>query len=126
MKQNTQSIQDQRHLRNLVASSDGIAFVADGAILPRKGGADDAPMDVSQGAVPFQSPPSLRHEFTLPHHGVVSGMLLPRGVTVIVGGGYHGEETEKHCGELGYTSFFCHIGDSGDGCNCGELVWGAP
>lgn len=108
-----------------MASSDGIAFVADGAILPRKGGADDAPMDISQGAVPFQSPPSLRHEFTLPHHGVVSGMLLPRGVTVIVGGGYHGKGNEENYGKLGCSSaLLCDKHSSGYDFSCGDILNG--
>ena len=83
-----QSVEDQRHLRDLVTASDGIAFVADGSVLPRRSGSDDRPM--ARGAVPFASPESLRREFRLPHRGVVKGMLVPRGVTVIVGGGYHG------------------------------------
>lgn len=86
----TQSIEDQRYLRDLVTASDGIAFVADGSVLPRRSGSDDRPMEAARGAVPFQSPESLRREFRLPHRGVVRGMLVPRGVTVIVGGGYHG------------------------------------
>lgn len=84
------SVEDQRHLRDLVAASDGIAFVADGSVLPRRSGSDDRPMEAARGAVPFESPESLRREFRLPHRGVVKGMLVPRGVTVIVGGGYHG------------------------------------
>ncbi|CAN0367928.1 unnamed protein product [Ectocarpus sp. 12 AP-2014] len=87
------SVEDQRHLRRLVAASDGVAFVADGCVLPRRGGSDDRPMEISRGAVPFRSPESLRREFRLPHRGVVKGMLVPRGVTVIVGGGYHGKST---------------------------------
>ena len=78
-----------------MASSEGIAFVADGSVLPREGGATDAPMEVARGAVPFVSPPSLRREFELPHRGRVSGMLVPRGVTLIIGGGYHGEVTMR-------------------------------
>lgn len=74
-----------------MASSDGIAFVADGSILPRKGGSDDVPMEASRGAIPFVSPASLRREFKLPNRGTVAGMLVPRGITLIVGGGYHGE-----------------------------------
>ncbi|CAN0057069.1 unnamed protein product [Ectocarpus sp. 4 AP-2014] len=88
-----ESVEDQRHLRRLVASSDGVAFVADGCVLPRRGGSDDRPMEISRGAVPFRSPESLRREFRLPHRGVVKGMLVQRGVTVIVGGGYHGKST---------------------------------
>lgn len=90
-----QCIEDQRHLREVVASSDGIAFVADGSILPRSSGANDAPMEVARGAVPFVSPASLRREFELPNRGKISGMLVPRGVTLIIGGGYHGE-VSKH------------------------------
>lgn len=89
------SVEDQRHLRRLVAASDGVAFVADGSVLPRRGGSDDRPMEVSRGAVPFQSPESLRREFRLLHRGIVTGMLVPRGVTVIVGGGYHGQFGKK-------------------------------
>lgn len=74
-----------------MADSDGVAFVGDGCVLPRRGGSDDRPMEISRGAVPFRSPESLRREFRLPHRGVVKGMLVPRGVTVIVGGGYHGQ-----------------------------------
>ncbi|CAN0534750.1 unnamed protein product, partial [Scytosiphon promiscuus] len=87
----TKSVEDQRHLRHLVATSDGIAFIANGSVLPRRSGSDDRPMEPARGAVPFQSPDSLRAVFRLPHRGDVEGMLVPRGVTVIVGGGYHGE-----------------------------------
>jgi hypothetical protein len=41
-------------------------------------------------AVPFQSPPSLEREFTLPNSGKVKGMAIARGITLIVGGGFHG------------------------------------
>lgn len=88
------SVEDQRHLRHLVAASDGIAFIANGSVLPRRSGSDDRPMEVSRGAVPFRGPESLRAVFRLPHRGDVEGMLVPRGVTVIVGGGYHGESKQ--------------------------------
>jgi predicted ABC-class ATPase len=44
-------------------------------------------------AIPFQSPPSLERELTVPNAGVVKGMGIPHGITVIVGGGFHGTET---------------------------------
>jgi hypothetical protein len=47
-------------------------------------------MDSSQEAVPFQSPASLEREFDLPNGGKVKGMAIPRGITLIVGGGFHG------------------------------------
>lgn len=101
-----QSVEDQRHLRALVAASDGIAFVANGSVLPRRGGSDDRPMEEARGAVPFKSPESLRREFRLPNRGVVEGMLVPRGVTVIVGGGYHGQFSSERHGRVLFCTFF--------------------
>lgn len=41
----------------------------------------------SAQAIPFKSPPSLEKTFTLPNRGTVTGMGIPPGVTLIVGGG---------------------------------------
>ncbi len=71
-----------------------VAFVADGAILPRASGVDDRPM--SGDPVPFTSPDSLRVTVELPNRGAVTGMGIPEGVTLIVGGGYHGKSTLLH------------------------------
>lgn len=46
---------------------------------------------VSQIEVTFQSPPSMEVSITLPHAGTVTGMGITRGVSVIVGGGFHGK-----------------------------------
>ncbi len=76
------------------------AFVADGALLPRESGASDKPM--REGALPFAAPPELRVTLELPHplpgdggggEPCISGMGVPAGVTLIVGGGYHGKST---------------------------------
>jgi predicted ABC-class ATPase len=69
-----------------------VAFVADGSSLPRRSGVDHRPLK-SEQAVPFRSPASLQVEVTLPHAGRVTGMGIPTGVTLIVGGGYHGKST---------------------------------
>lgn len=111
-----QSVEDQRHLRALVAASDGIAFVADGSVLPRRGGSDDRPMEAARGAVPFKSPESLRKEFRLPNRGVVEGMLVPRGVTVIVGGGYHGQFSSEGRGVCCVPLFYAFL------CRCFQSV----
>ena len=68
-----------------------VAFVADGAVLPRASGASDRPLG---DAVPFASPPERRVTLSLPNapHSV-TGMGVPQGVTLIVGGGYHGKST---------------------------------
>jgi predicted ABC-class ATPase len=69
-----------------------IAFVPNGAILPRLSGASDLPLK-GPNVVQFQSPPSLEKSFKLKYKGVVSGMGIPRGVTLIAGGGFHGKST---------------------------------
>ena len=85
-----QLAQDQKALREAISQEGLAAFVADGSVLPRESGVSPKPME---DAVPFSSPASLRRSFTLPHAGEVSGMAIPRGVTLIVGGGYHGKST---------------------------------
>ncbi|MDK7238173.1 ABC-ATPase domain-containing protein [Corynebacterium amycolatum] len=81
---------DQSFLRRAVADADLIGFVADGAVLPRQAGNSQLP---KPGATAFTSPESLQHSFQLPSGNTVHGMGIPRGVTLIVGGGYHGKST---------------------------------
>lgn len=85
-------------LRALLDERGLIAFVANGAILPRASGVDDRPM---MGAVPFQSPESLHTSLVRPHGGEIAGMGIPAGVTLIVGGGYHGKSTLLNALERG-------------------------
>ena len=66
------------------------AFVADGSVLPRESGVSDRPM---KEAVPFLSPDSMAVTLELPHRGTTRGMGVPRGITLIAGGGYHGKST---------------------------------
>ncbi|HEY9887281.1 MAG TPA: ABC-ATPase domain-containing protein, partial [Candidatus Obscuribacterales bacterium] len=76
-----------------------VAFVAEGARLPRRSGVDERPLP--QGAVPFTAPPSLRVQFTLPDGQTLAGMGVPQGITLIVGGGYHGKSTLLRAIEAG-------------------------
>jgi predicted ABC-class ATPase len=82
---------DQEALRDQLPERGLVAFVGDGAILPRRAGDSNLPLE--EGAVPFESPDSLRIRFDLPSGRSVTGMGVPEGVTVIVGGGYHGKST---------------------------------
>ena len=68
-----------------------VAFVADGAILPRRSGVDER--SLGPAAVPFQSPASLQVSLTQPNGEPITGMGIPTGITLIVGGGYHGKST---------------------------------
>ena len=99
--------EDQQYIRDELEKKDLIAFVANGAILPRESGVSDKPM---KGAVRFQSPKEMEVTMKLPHKGEISGMGIRRGVTLIVGGGYHGKSTLLKALELGVYN---HI--QGDG-----------
>jgi predicted ABC-class ATPase len=86
-----ETVEDADHLRGLLPELGLVAFVADGAVLPRESGASDRPL--RGGAVPFRSPEEYRVEVELPNGGFVSGMGVPEGVTLVAGGGYHGKST---------------------------------
>jgi predicted ABC-class ATPase len=86
-----ETVEDAQHLRNLLASLNLVAFVADGSVLPRESGASDRPL--KEGAVPFEGPEELRVSVELPNRGEVSGMGMPEGVTLVAGGGFHGKST---------------------------------
>lgn len=99
--------EDQQYIREELGKRNLAAFVANGSILPRESGVSGRPM---KGAVAFQSPAALEVSLTLPHHGILKGMGIRKGITLIVGGGYHGKSTLLKALELGVYN---HI--SGDG-----------
>ena len=99
--------EDQHALRQMLPKLGLCAFVANGAILPRESGVSARPM---KGAVPFQSPKEMEVEIELPHRGKIRGMGIKKGITLIVGGGYHGKSTLLKALELGV---YDHI--AGDG-----------
>ncbi len=101
--------EDADFLRNRLDHLDLVAFVADGSILPRASGIDPRPLNRGK-VIPFNSPKSLRMEVVLPNRGKITGMGIPKGVTLIVGGGYHGKSTLLKALELG---IYNHI--PGDG-----------
>ncbi|MCP3978123.1 MAG: ABC-ATPase domain-containing protein [bacterium] len=93
-------VDNQEGLREQLAARGLVAFVGDGAVLPRASGASDRPLD-RERAVPFVTPEALRVALRLRNPlatdaGTVDelhGMAIPEGVTLIVGGGYHGKST---------------------------------
>jgi len=92
--------EDADWLREQLPKRGLVAFVADGSILPRRSGVDDRPLQPEK-AIPFRSPESLKVEFHLPNRGLIKGMGIPEGVTLIVGGGYHGKSTLLNAIQLG-------------------------
>ncbi len=99
--------EDQEAIRRILQEEKLVAFVANGAVLPRKSGVSDLPM---KDSVPFCSPAAMERTFTLPHKGKITGMAIPQGITLIVGGGYHGKSTLL---EALQTGVYDHI--AGDG-----------
>lgn len=108
--------EDQDAMRAQLEEKGLVAFVANGSILPRRSGVDDRPMegDGSKGAVvPFHSPETLQVTLFRPNGGPVKGMGIPKGVTLIVGGGFHGKSTLLRALE---RSVYNHIpGDGREG-----------
>lgn len=99
--------EDQQYIRDQLCGMGLSAFIADGSILPRSSGVSDLPM---KQAIPFVSPDSLAVTMELPHRGEITGMGIRRGVTLLVGGGYHGKSTVLKALEMGVYN---HI--AGDG-----------
>lgn len=84
--------EDQHILRSLLPGQGLVAFVGNGSLLPRESGISDHPL-AREKTVAFVSPPELEVAFELPHQGLVRGMGIPKGVSLILGGGYHGKST---------------------------------
>lgn len=99
--------EDQQYIREMLPKMGLCAFVADGSILPRESGISPRPM---KGGVKFKSPKELEVTLDLPHRGKITGMGIRKGITLIVGGGYHGKSTLLKALELGVYN---HI--AGDG-----------
>ncbi len=91
VRRHVETVEDADALRAALAERGLVAFVADEAALPRESGVSDRPLRGE--VVPFRSPDSLRVELEAPNCGRLTGMGVPEGVTLIVGGGYHGKST---------------------------------
>lgn len=98
---------DQHYIRQELAKRGLVAFIADGSVLPRMSGVSSKPLP---DAVLFSAPESLKVGMQLPYRGEVTGMGIPQGVTLIIGGGYHGKSTLLQALEQGVYN---HI--AGDG-----------
>ena len=92
LQKHIETAEDADFLRKQLEQKNLVAFIADKAILPRESGTSHSPLKKSK-AIPFQSPKKMRVQFKCPHAGWVSGLAIPKGVTLITGGGYHGKST---------------------------------
>jgi len=100
-------VEDQEYIRMELQNRGLIAFVANGSMLPRESGISTKAL--KSGKV-FVSPKELEVEFNTQSKGIIKGMGIKKGITLIVGGGYHGKSTLLKALELGVYN---HI--EGDG-----------
>ncbi|WP_274024886.1 ABC-ATPase domain-containing protein [Vibrio parahaemolyticus] len=107
MVKHCQVVEDQSALREQLEAHNLVAFVANGSVLPRIAGNCDLPM---KEAVEFTAPESLLVTLHAPNKGYVTGLGIPKGITLIVGGGFHGKSTLLNAIE---RSIYDHI--PGDG-----------
>ena len=98
---------DQQHIRKVLKEKGLVAFVGNDSILPRESGVSDKPM---KNGVRFKSPKEYEVTLSLPSGKKVTGMGISKGITLIVGGGYHGKSTLLKALERGVYN---HI--AGDG-----------
>lgn len=100
-------VEDQVYIRRELEKRNLVAFVANGSILPRESGVSTKAL---KAGIKFESPKSLEMTFNPPNRGEIKGMGIPKGISLIVGGGYHGKSTLLRALELGVYN---HI--EGDG-----------
>ena len=87
-------LEDRWYIERKMKEEGWICFIPEEAILPRKSGVDDRPME-GETVIPFQSPASMKVSIPL-KEGMIEGMAIKEGVTVITGGGFHGKSTLLH------------------------------
>ncbi|MFK8181939.1 MAG: ABC-ATPase domain-containing protein [Phormidesmis sp.] len=102
LKQHIHTFQDAEALRRQLKPNGLVAFVAQGACLPRRSGIDERPLQ--EKVEPFVVPENACVELETPHSGRVKGLGIKAGITLIVGGGYHGKSTLLRAIEQGIYS----------------------
>jgi predicted ABC-class ATPase len=84
-------VEDMLHVQDQLEEHGLVAFIADGSNLPRASGVSDKP--ARRGVVPFRTPEEASVVLDFPNAGKVSGLGIHKGVTVVIGGGFHGKST---------------------------------
>ncbi len=83
---------NQFAIRKAMTENGWVGFVANSSILPRVSGVSNKPLATGK-VVSFQAPKERERTVTVPYGEPIKGMAIEKGVTVIVGGGYHGKST---------------------------------
>ncbi|MDO5851620.1 MAG: ABC-ATPase domain-containing protein [Methanobacteriaceae archaeon] len=82
--------EDAEYIRNNLKQKKIVSFIADNSILPRKTGNNNKPLKTAK---PFKTPETLKITYNTPNNNKITGMGIPEGITIIIGGGYHGKTT---------------------------------
>ncbi|SDH00815.1 Predicted ATPase of the ABC class [Vibrio xiamenensis] len=90
LKHHCEIVEDQEAMRSQLEAKGLAAFVANGSVLPRLAGDCDFPM---KDAVTFKAPESMTVTLNTPNQGEIQGLGIGKGITLIVGGGFHGKST---------------------------------
>jgi predicted ABC-class ATPase len=85
------TVEDMIWLQSRLSSYGLVAFIGDGAILPRCSGDSQEPL--LEGAVGIKAPDELAVEVRFPNCGRKRGLGIKPGVNVLIGGGFHGKST---------------------------------
>lgn len=109
IQQHIETLEDAEFIRQQLPLQNLVAFIANDSILPRQSGVSSLPLRGKE-VIKFQSPSSLTVEFNCPNRGKIKGMGIKEGITLIVGGGYHGKSTLLQAIELGV---YFHIPQDG-------------
>lgn len=83
-------LRDYLHIREILAEKKAVAFIANGSVLPRESSISYKPLP---NAVPFKVEDKYCCELMLPSGKKIKGLIIPGGLTIITGGGYHGKTT---------------------------------
>ncbi|MGD1899434.1 MAG: P-loop domain-containing protein [Phormidesmis sp.] len=99
VKRQIHTLEDSEALRKQLDERGLVAFIGKNACLPRRSGIDERPLvsDADLFVPPDDEPDNESNnkivELETPHSGRLQGLGIPAGVTLIVGGGYHGKST---------------------------------
>jgi len=97
-------------IRHAIKKENLIVFIENNSKLARTSSIDDR---VLRDGIPFQTPKSLEVTLRLDNGDTVTGMGIPKGITVITGGGFHGKSTLLTAIEKGVYNHI--LGDGREG-----------
>jgi len=106
VRKHVSTYEDAEFIREKMKKMGIVSFIKNGSILPRESGISEKPL---KNAVPFISPETMFVEFDAPN-GKHEGMGIKEGMTLIVGGAYHGKSTLLDAISAGVYN---HIPDDG-------------